>query len=160
MFSLYTLIFVVAIALTAGCVLGVVLSRYTSPQEQKARMLRNQLQQTEERLTAYQQKVNEHFSETAKRVKKLSQSYCDVHEHLASEALKLANVDISRELLNNTINDDKLLRDIPINEEDFQPPKDWAPKLPGSENTLSESFGLEKDFSEQTTDNSSQTKTG
>ena len=159
MFSLYTLIFVTAIALTAGCVLGAVLSRYISPQEQKARTLKNQLQQAEEQLTTYQQQVTEHFAETAKLVKNLAQSYSNVHEHLANDALKLTNVDISRQLLNDTVNDDKLLKDVSISEENFQPPRDWAPKLPGSENTLSESFGLKEDYSEEITDNPAKIKT-
>jgi uncharacterized membrane-anchored protein YhcB (DUF1043 family) len=144
-FSLYTLITVAVIALAAGCTLGALLSRMLSPQEQKARTLETQLQEAEEQLTGYQQEVTEHFAETAKLVNTLTQSYRDVHEHLANDALKLANVDISRQLLSNASADDALLGETSLNEENFQPPRDWAPKSPGSAGTLSESFGLADD---------------
>ena len=144
MFSLTTLVIVAAVALFIGCLLGALLSRTLSPQEQKSRTLETKLQEAEHQLKEYQQEVTEHFAETSKLVNNLTQSYRDVHEHLASDALKLANVDISRQLLGSANSDDKLLGDTSINEEDFQPPKDWAPKTPGSEGTLSEGYGLKE----------------
>lgn len=145
MFSLGTLIVVALLALTCGCVLGALLSRTLSPQQQKARTLETKLQESEQQLNQYQQEVTDHFAETAQLVNKLTQSYREVHEHLASDALKLANVDISRQLLSNSSDDDKLMGEISINEEEsFQPPRDWAPKAPGESNTLSEEYGLDE----------------
>ncbi|MGS2717717.1 YhcB family protein [Eionea flava] len=139
MFSLTTLLIAAATAFIAGCLLSLLLNRSLSPSEKKSRALETRLQETEEKLTNYQQEVTDHFAQTAQLVNNLTQNYKDVHEHLAGSALKLANVDISRQLLSTGVNDnDKPLND---NEETFQPPKDWAP----GEGALSESYGLEKE---------------
>ncbi len=147
MFTLSTLIGVAVLMLVIGCVIGALMVRTLSPQEQKSRNLESKLQESEKKLTQYQQEVTEHFAQTAKLVNTLTQSYRDVHEHLSSDALKLANVDISRQLLKDASSDsDNLLNsDSDMAEEDFQPPRDWAPKTPGSEGTLSENFGLRDD---------------
>lgn len=146
MFTLSALIGVALISFIVGCVLGATLTRVLSPQQQKARSLETKLQDSEQKLTEYQQEVTEHFAQTAKLVNTLTQSYRDVHEHLSGDALKLANVDISRQLLKDSSNEnDKVLGDSAMPESDFQPPKDWAPKTPGKEGTLSENFGLNDD---------------
>lgn len=148
MFSLTTLIGVAAVALIVGCLLGVLLSRTLSPQEQKARTLEAKLKDGEQQLMQYQQEVTQHFAQTASLVNTLTQSYKDVHEHLASDALKFANVDISRQLLKSSESSD-FLSEPNMDEKEIYAPKDWAPKTPGSEGTLSESFGL-KDTDEDT----------
>lgn len=143
---MYTLSVLIGLSVTTfvvGCILGAVLTRTLSPQEKKSRSLESKLQDSENKLNQYQQEVTEHFATTAKLVNNLTQSYRDVHEHLSSDALKLANVDISRQLLKSASKeDDALLGGAEIKEDDFQPPKDWAPKTPGTEGTLSENFGL------------------
>jgi uncharacterized membrane-anchored protein YhcB (DUF1043 family) len=151
-FTLTALIAVAAIALIIGCILGALLTRTLSPQERRAKTMENQLKESEQKLSEYQQEVTQHFADTAKLVNNLTQSYREVHEHLSSNALKLANVDISRQLISSSGSDDKILGDTSINEEDFQPPKDWAPKVPGTEGTLSESFGLGEDEDDANTD--------
>ncbi len=136
MYSLTTLLIVAVTTFILGGLLSLLLTRSLSASEQKTRSLESRLQQAEESLADYQQEVTEHFAETAKLVNNLTQNYKDVHEHLAGSALKLANVDISRQLLStNPTDGDTSLN---INEEDFEPPKDWAP----SEGTLSEDYGL------------------
>ncbi|MEO0442113.1 MAG: DUF1043 family protein [Pseudomonadota bacterium] len=142
MFSLTTLIIAAVIGFVIGCITGAIALRYTSPKELQKRSLATKLQDTEEQLKVYQQEVTDHFAQTAKLVNHLTQSYRDVHEHLASDALKLANVDISRQLLSNAENNDGLLDEASVHDENFQPPKDWAPKSPGTEGTLSEGYGL------------------
>ncbi len=143
MFSLITLIGASVAALILGCIIGAVLTRTLSPQEQKARDLESKLQDSEKQLSQYQQEVTQHFAQTANLVNSLTQSYKDVHEHLVSDALKLANVDIGRQLLNDSEASD-ILPEPSIDQSEFEPPKDWAPKTPGSEGTLSESFGLKE----------------
>ena len=144
MFTLSTVIVVAVIALVIGVIIGGVLTRLLSPQEQKARSLENQLSDAEQQLKKYQQQVTEHFAQTAKLVNNLTQSYKDVHEHLAGDALKLANVDISRQLLRDN-SDDKQGDNTKLSEENFQPPRDWAPKSPGQAGPLSEDYGLGDD---------------
>ena len=102
MFSLITLISVAAAALIFGCLLGVLLNRTLSSQEQKARALKTKLQDSEKQLLQYQQEVTQHFAQTANLVNTLTQSYNVVHEHLASDALKFANVYITRQLLKSS----------------------------------------------------------
>ena len=145
MFSLTTLIIVAVIALICGCLIGALLSKTLSPEQQKARSLETKLQASEERIKEYQQEVTDHFAETAKLVNTLTQSYRDVHEHLASDALKLANVDISRQLLGQAESDEGLMESNAVSEEHFQAPKDWAPQVPGRHGTLSESYGLKEE---------------
>ena len=141
MFSLTVVISASLIALILGCIIGAALTRTLSPQEQKARDLESKLQNSEKQLTQYQQDVTQHFAQTASLVNSLTQSYKEVHEHLVSDALKLANVDISRQLLNNS-EANELDTEPHIDESEFEPPRDWAPKTPGSQGTLSETFGL------------------
>ena len=138
MFSLITLLIVAATAFIAGCLLSLLLNRSLSTSEKKSRALESRLEETEEKFSLYQQEVTDHFAQTAQLVNNLTQNYKDVHEHLAGSALKLANVDISRQLLSTGVNDDTQTLD---DETSFQPPKDWAP----GEGALSESYGLEKE---------------
>lgn len=140
MYSLAALIITGIVALAVGIVLGGLLARSFSSTNQKNRDLNSQLEKSESQLKDYQQEVTDHFAETAKLVNNLTQSYKDVHQHLANNALKLANVDISRQLISNNIDGEET--ENKIEENDFEPPKDWAPKAPGSQGTLSESYGL------------------
>ena len=133
------LIAVAFVALIVGIVIGVLLGRQLSPQEQKSRELEQRLQQSEEQLSSYQQEVTEHFAHTAKLVNNLTQSYKEVHEHLATDSLRLANVDISRQLASHSPSEDSQSF---LEDETIEPPKDWAPKTPGLEGLLSEGYGL------------------
>ncbi|MFT5420818.1 MAG: uncharacterized membrane-anchored protein YhcB (DUF1043 family) [Candidatus Endobugula sp.] len=141
MFSLTTMLIVAGTAFIAGGLLSLLLNRSFSSSEQKTRTLETRLQHAEESLADYQEEVTEHFAETAQLVNNLTQNYKEVHQHLAGSALKLANVDISRQLLANDLSGDNLSdndSELDINPDAFQPPKDWAP----SEGTLSEGYGL------------------
>jgi uncharacterized membrane-anchored protein YhcB (DUF1043 family) len=73
----------------------------------------------------------------------MSQSYRQIHEHLATSAIRLASPEIGRQLLksggadiNLTDEDGNPL----LSTEDVQPPRDYAPKVPGG--ILSEDYGL------------------
>ena len=99
-----TWVIVAVLMLVLGCVLGVLLARTASfqqGQQRKSRMLEAKLQEAEKELARYQQEVTDHFAQTAALVNNLTQSYREVHEHLVTNALKLANVDISRQLLSD-----------------------------------------------------------
>jgi uncharacterized membrane-anchored protein YhcB (DUF1043 family) len=137
-FSLATLLIVAVTTFIVGCLLSLLLTRSLSPSEKKSRVLETRLQETEEKLSSYQEEVTDHFAQTAQLVNSLTQNYKEVHEHLAGSALKLANVDISRQLLSAGVDDDTTLSNT---EETFQPPKDWAPGA----GALSEGYGLDKE---------------
>ena len=149
MFSLETLIMVSAIVLCIGGLIGAIISRtLIPPAEQKG--LETQLQKAREELARYQQDVAQHFAETSKLVNNLTQSYKDVHEHLAKGAIQLTNPEITRQILQAGDGQLGLEAHDVIEEEDLQPPRDWAPKAPGQAGTLSEEFGL-KDEAEDNT---------
>lgn len=154
MFSLIEMLVVATTTFIAGGLLSLILTRSLSPSEKKSRTLETRLQETEEKLTSYQQEVTDHFAQTAQLVNNLTQNYKEVHEHLAGSALKLANIDISRQLLSHGVNNDEVT--LEKAEEAFQPPKDWAP----SDGTLSEEYGLDSTEEELTaTIETAQTKT-
>ncbi|EGG95370.1 hypothetical protein IMCC1989_638 [gamma proteobacterium IMCC1989] len=139
MFSLTTMLIVGATAFIIGCLLSLLLTKSLSPSEKKSRTLETRLKETEDKLNDYQQEVTDHFAQTAQLVNNLTQNYKEVHEHLAGSALKLANVDISRQLLDSGVNDSQT--DLGDSDKGFQPPKDWAP----GEGALSEGYGLDKE---------------
>lgn len=148
MFSLSTLILTGLICALGGAVAGVLLNRTLQPQQQQNRELEQRLQQAEQKLNDYQSEVTEHFAQTSQLVNNLTQSYKDVHEHLANSALKLTSADISRQMLE--AGDGKLLAegDIELSEENVQPPRDWAPKAVGETGALSEEYGLREEREE------------
>ncbi len=148
MFSLTTLIIIAVITLLVGCAIGALAAKGMNPQQQQqSKELEQRLQSTEEKLRNYQQEVTEHFMETSQLVNRLTHSYKEVHEHLASSALKLTNPDISRQLIDAA--DGKLLpHNTQANDDgdsSIQAPRDWAPREPGAKGQLSEDFGLRQD---------------
>ena len=152
MFSLTTLIIIALITLLVGGAIGAMVVKSMNPQQQQQnKELEQRLHTTEEKLRDYQQEVTEHFVETSLLVNRLTQSYKEVHEHLASSALKLTNPDISRQLIDAA--DGKLLphdnRTTDNGEATVQAPRDWAPREPGSRGQLSEDFDLQQDDLQQ-----------
>lgn len=148
MYSLGTLVLTSLISLLAGAGLGAFLL-YLFRAQVYSRELEQRLHEAENSLKSYQRDVVEHFAQTSQLVNNLTQSYRDVHEHLANSALKLATPAISRQILesaNSTLlgNEKSYLDEQPID-----PPKDWAPKAPGDKSTLSEDYGLHDDHDDE-----------
>ncbi len=143
MFTLSTLIVTTFVALLVGGALGAIVIKSVHPGEKQSRELEGRVKQAEEKLKDYQQDVSEHFAETSKLVNQLTQSYKEVHQHLADSALKLSNPDLSRQLID--AGNGKLLThdDEPEASDITQPPRDWAPRTPDSKGQLSEDYGLE-----------------
>lgn len=147
MFSLTVLIVTAIATLIAGLIIGAVTARATSTERQHSQDMEKRLAKAEEQLIDYQHQVSEHFADTSQLVNKLTQSYQEVHEHLASSALKLANPEISRQLLeagDGTLRPAELSK-LEEAEEDAAAPLDWAPKAPGQTGQLSEEFNLHED---------------
>lgn len=138
MFPLETLIILGVVMLITGAVIGVVVGRTWVPSEQQ-RDLEHRLVSAKEELDEYQQDVAKHFMATSKKVSDLTQSYRDLHEHLATGALRLTSTEIGKELIDAGDTRAQLHQ---VEYSHIQPPKDWAPKTPGSHGMLSEEFGL------------------
>lgn len=147
MFAMAELILTAIIALVAGLLIGFTLSRSIAPSAREGQGLKSKLDEAEDQLKEYQQEVTRHFSETSELINRLTQSYKDVHEHLADGALQLATADVSKKLI------DAGDGNLSIGKEDIpapEAPKDWAPKS----GQLSEDFGLSHPQKEsQTTTN-------
>ena len=148
MYSINSLLLAIIIALLMGAGIGALLSRRLSPDSQKQRELERNLDRLLEQQKDYQHEVVEHFTDTAKLLGNLAESYRDVHNHLANGATKLTGghqvselqpiPDMSREQLNSNLASGNL-----------QQPLDYAPKTsPHEPGMLNEAFGLDKVASE------------
>ena len=130
--------------LVAGLIIGFIIARTLHPQERARKDLEDKLQQSQDQIKDYQQEVTEHFMKTSELVNNLSHSYRDVHEHLATGAMRLTNTEISRQMIDagfgRNENHNVLTSETP------EPPKDYAPKVPGG--ILSEEYGLKDDNSQ------------
>ncbi len=99
MFSLQVTIIIAILSLVMGAAAGWLLARAKDPNKQLNEELEEQLSKAEATLHDYQEQVSTHFSETSQLVNDLTHSYRQVHQHLASGAMKLADPDISRKLI-------------------------------------------------------------
>lgn len=147
MFSLEAVFMISAIAFCVGGLLGAFISRSLFPPEQQ-KILEENLQASKQELDQYQREVAEHFASTAKLVQNLTRSYKEVHDHLASGALKLTSPEITQQVL--AAGDETLANSAleSLEDQQVEAPRDWAPKVPGQEGTLSESFGLSSENEE------------
>jgi uncharacterized membrane-anchored protein YhcB (DUF1043 family) len=147
-YSINSLLLAILVALLVGAALGVLLSRRLSPDSQKQRELERNLDRLLQQQKDYQHEVVEHFSDTAKLLGNLAESYRDVHNHLANGATKLTGghqvpdlqpiPDMSLEQFNSKLGSGNL-----------QQPLDYAPKSsPYETGMLNEAFGLDKVKSE------------
>ena len=91
-YSLTTLMVFSLLALIIGILLGALALRRFGGQSD----LERRLQQSEQQFKDYQTDVTEHFAETSRRVNALTQSYREVHDYLASSAMKLTNPQMSQ----------------------------------------------------------------
>lgn len=144
MYSLSTLIISGLVCLLAGGGLTALIM-YTFRAQVLGHNLEQRLHHAETTLQAYQRDVAEHFAQTSQLVNNLTQSYREVHEHLASGALKLATPAISRQILDSANSGLGGNTKSYISGQHIEPPRDWAPKAPGTKGTLSEDYDLRDD---------------
>jgi len=133
-----------ALTLVAGITIGFLIARL-APNAVPSRTQR-QLDEMQERFDAYQSEVVTHFNTTANLVKKLTQSYQDVQEHLSDGASRLALDELTRQRLLAALQADdgkgseKRERLTPPKNNEM--PKDYAPKSADVPGMLDESYGL------------------
>ncbi|MCY1558626.1 hypothetical protein D9M68_955790 [compost metagenome] len=96
------------------------------------------------RFDAYQSEVVTHFNTTANMVKKLTQSYQDVQEHLSEGANRLALDELTRQRLLAALHADESSekRERLTPPKNNEMPKDYAPKSADVPGMLDESYGL------------------
>lgn len=147
-------------ALVVGGIIGFLFGRSGAGNSRQAE-LAEQLETTRNELESYKTDVANHFEKTAELVNNLTNSYQDVHQHLAGGAQNLCQpgtVDLAltpslkpqlEESTEATTAPEESTEAPTTNETSVEPPRDYAPKEPDEEGTLSETFGL-KEQSEET----------
>ena len=144
MYDLSTIMVTALIALAAGLGLGLLLARRFSFDGRKQRELERNVNRLLQQQKDYQHEVAMHFTDTAKLLNNLAESYRDVHNHLASGASHLCADEAGA-----------ILRPIPDaglsqitaepDPDHVHPPLDYAPKgSPYATGVLNEEFGLDK----------------
>jgi hypothetical protein len=134
-----------------GLLLGWLAGRRTSGAAKKYRDIALKLDQVMQDKKAYEGEVVEHFTETAKLLNNLTESYREVHNHLAQGASTLCQGvgPVSLERLENRHDP----AEIPANLAHIQPPLDYAPKhSPDEKGMLNEEFGLDRKPAKAATD--------
>ncbi|PWU31453.1 hypothetical protein SAMN05216189_101783 [Pseudomonas delhiensis] len=133
------------IALLVGAAVGFLIARLL-PGAAPNRMQR-QVDDLQERFDSYQREVVTHFNTTASLVKKLTQSYQDVQEHLSESAERLALDEQTKQRLLAALHAED---SYPERRERLTPPasqeapKDYAPKTGEGPGTLDETYGLKR----------------
>ena len=143
MYSLTILIATGAITLFAGLGIGLLLGQRTAADGQRLRETELKLDQLTRDKRAYEEEVVEHFTQTAELLNTLTDSYRNVHNHLATGAETLCHgsgpVDLGQ--LRGRTDDSE----IPAHLARIQPPLDYAPKSsPEEKGMLNEEFGIER----------------
>lgn len=151
MYSLTIVIIGAAAGLLIGLGLGLLWGRQSSPSGQKHREVERKLDQVLQDKKMYEDEVVEHFSDTARLLNSLTESYRDVHNHLAKGASDLCqgNGPVALDRLENQRDPSE----IPANLASVQPPLDYAPKTsPDEKGMLNEEFGLDRNALEASTE--------
>ncbi len=146
MYTFPELVVIGVAALLIGMGAGILFSRLFNTENRKSRELEKQLQEASAELKNYQQEVSDHYVKTARLVGNLTESYRNVHNHLAEGAATLLNTRGAAPLM-KTIPSREQIEAIsePVREDKVLPPLDYAPKKsPGEKGMLDESFGLDK----------------
>ncbi|KFX68413.1 cytochrome D ubiquinol oxidase subunit III [Pseudomonas taeanensis MS-3] len=131
-----------ALTLVAGVAIGFLIARL-APNAAPGRTQR-QLDDMQARFDAYQSEVVTHFNTTANLVKKLTQNYQDVQEHLSEGANRLALDELTRQRLLAALHADEgsVKRERISTPKNDEMPKDYAPKSADVPGMLDENYGL------------------
>jgi len=126
-----------------GILVGWAVGRRTSASDQKYRDVERKLDQVMQDKKVYEDEVVEHFTETAKLLNGLTESYRDVHNHLAKGAAGLCQGEGPIAL--GRLENGGEAAEIPPHLAQTQAPLDYAPKTsPDEKGMLNEEFGLER----------------
>ncbi|MBU2864702.1 DUF1043 family protein [Reinekea marina] len=149
-----TLIAIIIAALIIGSLLGRI---FLKRDGQDRSSLRKQLDELKQQHQNYEVSVTEHFGRTTELIEQLSQNYTQIEEHLNLGAEKFINPEYRLESARTGETSLEELTPHSGNEsEEPAGPKDYAPKQPNQEGTLSETYGLKRsDFQEDPTESSS-----
>ena len=143
MYSLTVLAATAVACLIAGLLLGILIGQRSSKDSQRYREVERKLDQVMQEKKAYEDQVVEHFGDTARLLNTLTESYKNVHSHLANGASTLCQD--TGPIALSSLNAPADNSEIPAQLADIQAPLDYAPKTsPDETGMLNEEFGLER----------------
>ena len=140
--------FVGSLAFLAGILCGALVFHLLSGSKTRNGKLEGQLEDLQNEFREYQDRVGDHFTTTAHLINKLTDTYKDVHEHMANGADVLCeDEDVRNRLSDSLLGSNALLSGNTSKRRGTRPapveqPKDYAPKINSNEKgALSEDFG-------------------
>ncbi|MGV8844623.1 MAG: YhcB family protein [Pseudomonas sp.] len=133
-----------ALALLAGIAIGFLVARL-APSAAPNRTQR-QLDDIQEQFNSYQSEVVSHFHTSANLMRKLSQDYQEVQQHLTEGASRLTLDEQTRQRLLASLDNDgpTAPRGRLSQSQSNEAPRDYAPKSTDTPGTLDATFGLNK----------------
>lgn len=144
------------VALAIGAVIGYLMGRSGEEDTSAQDALKKQLDEAQQELNSYKDQVNSHFAQTAELVNNLTESYKEVHQHLASSAQELCKDGLAAQSLEAAmqpkLEETAEAEEVPTVTEavaapanaEPEQPRDYAPKKDDEEGTLSETYGLQE----------------
>lgn len=142
--------FVGSLAFLGGMAGGALLYHILAGSRTERGKLETQLNDLEAEFNDYQDKVADHFTTTAHLINKLTDTYKDVHEHMANGADTLCDSEEVKNRLSDSLISSSAILSGKITKRRTERPKpleqplDYAPKSdPEEKGTLAEGFGVQ-----------------
>ncbi len=150
--------FVGSLAFLAGILCGALVYHLLSGAKSRSGRLESQLDELQQEFKEYQARVGDHFTTSAHLINKLTDTYRDVHEHLANGAEDLCKDEEVRNRLGDSLLSSNALLSGKIHKRrnertpPLEQPKDYAPKSgPDEQGALAEEYGYGESAKEATT---------
>ena len=145
----------------AGIFLGYLFGRRSAPGSEENRDLQRQLENLRDERGRFEQRVNEHFADTAGKLNALTENYREVYDQIASGAAALCTQSSSPRFDALAAPADGVDGGTTIEADSVvvEPPRDYAPKTsPDEPGVLNERFGMDTDGDDTPPDHSADEK--
>tara|TARA_R110000868_G_scaffold159_3_gene1623 strand:- start:5239 stop:5712 length:474 start_codon:yes stop_codon:yes gene_type:complete len=139
-YSLSVVLTITLAGLIVGTFIGIFLSQRKSGQSQRQVELEKQVLDLQQQQQSYQADVSKHFNHTAELLNQLTESYKDVHSHLATGAQLLAGEQLHTTIKTLAADGSTSKTEQPEQPSSLTPPLDYAT----TGGTLSEDWGMKK----------------
>ena len=136
-------ILIPAMTFIAGITLGYFAKYKLSKNTETTKDTSEELTRIQKEYAEYQDSVNQHMINLSQQTRKVAKYYQEIHEQVAISSTRLASQEISNQILQNHGSyffPDHLKESSSPQKARVEPPKDYAPKVPGG--ILSEEYGL------------------
>lgn len=139
------LVIAAVISAILGIFIGYFIGRRTAPGSDRARELEQKLESALSDSRRFEERVSEHFAQSAEKFNQLTEQYQEIHQHLASGAEALVREGAGKAFV--ALGSPS--KEVPAIESDdvvMEPPRDYAPKSsPDDPGVLNENFGIERE---------------